>query len=58
MTNKNQDIRKILTQIDKEIKQMHDYLEFAATENYQYEIARIEIDHLKRKRDRYQELLD
>ena len=58
MSNKNQYIRNQIRDINDEIKDTKEYLEFAASEKWQYELARIDIEILKEKRERYQELLD
>ena len=58
MTNKNQYIRKQIQDINAEIEDTKEYLDFAASKQWQYEIALIDIDILKQKRERYQELLD
>lgn len=57
MSNKNQYIRDQIQEINQEINDIQDYLEFAVSENWQYEVARIDLEILKEKRDRYQELL-
>jgi len=57
MTNKNQYIRKQIQDINAEIEDTKEYLDFAASKQWQYEIARIELETLKEKRERYQELL-
>jgi len=58
MSNKNQYIREQIRDINEDIKNTREYLDFAASEKWQYEVARIELETLKEKHERYQELLD
>mgnify|MGYP000317711386 CR=1 FL=1 len=57
MSNKNQYIYDQIQEINAEIEQTREYLDFAASKKWQYEIARIDLELLKEKRERYQELL-
>jgi hypothetical protein len=58
MSNKERYIRNQIQEINAEIEDIREYLDFAASEKWQYELARIDIESLKEKRDQYQELLD
>jgi len=57
MSNKNQYLYNQIQEINAEIEQTREYLDFAASEKWQYEVARIDLELLKEKRDRYQEML-
>lgn len=58
MSNKNQYIRDQIQEISKEIDEIRNFLEFGASDSWQYEIARIDLKHLKERREKYKELLD
>ena len=58
MSNKNQHIREQIQEINQDIEDINDYLEFAVSEQWQYKMAKIDLELLKEKKSRYQELLD
>ena len=58
MSNKNQHIREQIQEINRDIEDISDYLEYAASEKWQYKMAKIDLKLLKEKKSQYQELLD
>jgi len=58
MSNKKQYIREEIQEISKEINDIHIFLECGASEKWQYEMAKIDLELLKEKKNRYQELLN
>lgn len=58
MSNKNQYIRDEIQDINAEINDIREFLEFGASDSWQYELARIDLELLREKREKYKELLD
>ena len=58
MSNKNQYIRDEIQDINAEINDIREFLEFGASDSWHYKLARIDLELLREKREKYKELLD